>query len=428
MHKLLQPRHIFSLVRSQLSQWFRITQSLDSNHVKPKDTPLHAFLKEFLANSGHFLILKNLADLTVYGWQTYVTDPTEYLLVGAMLLQTLYLSRAKAHRFFGNFMGVGLYTLIDLPVDGSDFFQSPAHVAFWIFSLTIAVLQSMATHWKPSLENWTVPLESVTRMFMVLVFYLVVKLGDQSNFITAINYFRTFSNEATHIFLMLSLLLIGLLLGFQRLQILNQQKALQKTAAVLENLAKWGMGRHVVDMAVTNLNQLDFRQCDRAILFMDIRGFTVWCENTDTRTVAETLNRYYQQVERAAGSYSPLRLTFTGDEIMAIYATPDQAVEAAQAMQAAAKTVLQVHHLGAGCAVHYGTVVEGLFGGNDVRTYTVIGDVVNTAKRLEGSTPAGEISISDLVYHAIQQDIPVKESRSLSLKGKATPLLSWLLA
>ncbi len=413
-------RLYFSHLRSQLFK-----KNIES---KLKDTPIHAFMGEFLGNSGHFLILKNLADLTVNGWIRYLSDPTEYLLVAAMLIQTLYLSRPQSQRFFGNLIGVGIYTLIDLPVDGLDFFQSPAHVTFWIFSLAIGLLQSITVHWQPTLENWTVPLESVTRMFMVLVFYIVVKLGNQSSLINAVVSLENFSQEDTHIFLISSLILIGLLLGFQRLQIFHQQRELRKVASTLKNLAKWGMGRHVVETAVMNPDQLDFRQCDRAILFMDIRGFTVWCEQTETRIVAETLNRYYQQVEPAAAHYDPLRMTFTGDEIMAIYATPRQAVEAAQAMQTAAKTVLDLHHIGAGCAVHYGTVVEGLFGGDDVRTYTVIGDVVNTAKRLEGATPAGEIAISNPVYDALSQQVPVKESRHLSLKGKAEPLISWLLA
>ncbi len=265
-------------------------------------------------------------------------------------------------------------------------------------------------------------------MLMVLVFYLVVRVRDASAQLLDWTWLEQFTAENTHLFLIGSLVLVGLLLGVRQLQIVTQQRQLQQTAILLRNLAEWGMGSHAVATAVNNPEGLAFQQCDRAILFMDIRGFTVWSEQTDTAIVAATLNHYYQQVEPAVSRFHPLRITFTGDEIMAIYTTPQQAVAAAQAMQQAAIAVLQPHHIGAGCAVHCGPVVEGLFGGQDVRTYTVIGDVVNTAKRLESATPAGEITISDAVYQALRQQVPVKAARSLQVKGKADPLQTWLLA
>jgi adenylate cyclase len=387
-----------------------------------------AFWREFLSNSGHFLILKILADTALFGWQVFLTDPAEYMLIAAMLLQTLYLSRPHPSRFWGNLIGVSLYTLIDLPIDGGDFFQNPSHGVFWLFSLAIAVLQSIRYHWRPQWERWTLPLESVIRMLMVLVFYLVVSVGDQASQLAGWAWVKPFTAENTHLFLMASLVLVGLLLGMRQLQIVVQQRQLKQTATLLHNLAEWGMGSHAVTTAVNHPERLAFQQCDRAILFMDIRGFTHWSEHTDTETVAATLNRYYQQVEPAVSQHHPLRITFTGDEIMAIFSSPHQALAAAQAMQQAANSVLHPYHIGAGCAIHYGTVVEGLFGGESVRTYTVIGDVVNTAKRLESATPAGEITISNAVYQALHQRVAVQPAQNLRLKGKGEPLQVWRLA
>ena len=153
----------------------------------------------------------------------------------------------------------------------------------------------------------------------------------------------------------------------------------------------------------------------------------MWCEQTSPQTVAQVLNDYYQQIEPIVVHCNPLRITFTADEIMAIYATPQQALAAAQGMQQVATGLLSPYNLGAGCGIHYGTVVEGLFGGDDVRTYTVIGDVVNTAKRLESATAAGEITISDVLYQRLGGEVQVQEPRILTLKGKAEPLKSWVL-
>jgi adenylate cyclase len=279
-----------------------------------------AFLSEVLSNSGHFFILKFLSDLILDGFFKFITDPTEYLLIVAMLIQAWYLSNSKCHRFWGNLICVGIYTLIDVPIDGLDFFHNPSHVVFWLFSLMIATLQGLRFHWAKGIDDWLIPLESLVRALM--------------------------------------------------------------TAQLLGNMAEWGMGSHVVETALNNPEGLAFQKCDRTILFMDIRGFTSWCEKTSPETVAAVLNEYYRCVEPAAAKFQPLRITFTANEVMAIYATPQQGIAAAKSMSKAALEMLELYGIGAGCGVHCGSVIEGLFGGEDVRTYTVIGDVVNTAKRL----------------------------------------------
>lgn len=407
----------------------KLSKVLQKLNLKPRlnGDRLTAFLSEFLTNSGHFLILKSLEHVALYGWYSYVTDPTQYVLIGAMSAQTAYLSGSRPSRLFGNLIGVSLYTLIDSSVEVGNFFEKPSHIVFWVFSLAISLLAGARERWKTQLERWIIPLESILRMLMLVAFYVVVGLGESSSNLTIVQSLQQFTEKNTHVFLTSSLLLVGLLLGFQRLQILMQQQELMRTSKLLRNLAEWGMGIHAVDTFVRNPQELEFQRCDRAVLFMDIRGFTNWCEQNDPNVVASALNSYYQEVESAVYNFHPLRVTLVADEIMAIYATPQQAVSAAQAMQKAAREVLSAYGLGAGCAVHCGDVVEGLFGGKDVRTYTVIGDIVNTAKRLEGATAAGEITISDVVYERLGKQIQVKLCRTHDLKGKTKPFKSWVL-
>lgn len=390
------------------------------------DSQWTRFISELLSNSGHFLSVKILTDIILDGWLDFINDPTEYILIAAMLVQTWYLSRPSAHRFWGNILGVSIYTIIDLPADGLGFFQDYAHLIFWIFSLTIATLQNLRFKSNKTQENWIIPLESLVRSSMIIAFYIAVEVKSYEMTI----YFKLtndFWQETSHLFLVGSMLLVGMLLGLQSLQVTRQRQELQATAKLLGNMAKWGMGTHVVETALSNPEALAFQKCDRTIVFMDIRGFTHWCETTPPDLVASVLNQYYTQVEPAASAYQPLRITFTADEVMAIYATPEQGIAAAQAMRKAALNVLSSYHIGAGCAVHCGQVTEGLFGSQDVRTYTVIGDVVNTAKRLESATPAGEITLSDTVYHSITQDLPVKPCEPITAKGKSEKLIAWRL-
>ncbi|MBD2187228.1 adenylate/guanylate cyclase domain-containing protein [Pseudanabaena mucicola] len=399
------------------------------------DTKIHgdrwaAFWGELFGNSGHFLILKSMSDITLHGMGNYLTDATEYLLIGVMLLQSWYLSRQSANRFFGNLIGVCCYTIIDLQLEGASFFSSPSHITFWTFSLLIASLQGMRDHWHKSLTNWILPLESIIRSLMVVAFYAVtsLKLGET---VVTWNQISEFANKTTHLYLILSLTFIGSLLGFLSLQTAQQRDQLQKIAQTLRNLAEWGMGTHVVNTAVSNPKALNFQRCDRTILFMDIRKFTNWCEQTDPNLVATVLNDYYGEVEPIAAAYQPLRISFTADEIMAIYESPAQGLSAARAMQESAQKVLAPYALGVGCAIHSGSVIEGLFGSQDVRTYTAIGDVVNTAKRLEGTTPAGAITISEPVYVAItNSDLALQVHDAIAcepvlVKGKQDAIAIW---
>ncbi|MDB9516935.1 adenylate/guanylate cyclase domain-containing protein [Roseofilum reptotaenium CS-1145] len=393
---------------------------------KLNDSQWTRFISELLGNSGHFLIVKILTDIILDGWLEFIQDPTEYILIAAMLVQTWYLSRPSSHRFWGNILGVSIYTTIDLLTDGLEFFQDYIHIIFWLFSLMIATLQHYRFKGNKNRKNWIIPLESFVRSGMIVAFYVAVEVQSYELPL----YFELtskFWEESSHIFLVVSMLLVGTLLGLQSLQITKQREELQETAKLLGNMAEWGMGTHVVETALSNPEALAFQKCDRTIVFMDIRGFTHWCETTSPDLVASVLNQYYTQVEPAASAYQPLRITFTADEVMAIYATPEQGIAAAKAMQKAALNVLNAHHIGAGCAVHCGQVTEGLFGSQDVRTYTVIGDVVNTAKRLESATPAGEITLSDAVYRSITQDLPVKPCEPITAKGKSEKLIAWRL-
>ncbi|MGK7922283.1 MAG: adenylate/guanylate cyclase domain-containing protein [Trichodesmium sp.] len=401
-------------------------KSTDVLRARLNDTKIGNFISELLSNSGHFLILKVVSDIILDGWWDFLIDLTEYLLIAAMIIQTWYLSRQDAHRFWGNIIGVGIYTIIDMPVDGLDFFKDYVHIVFWCFSLAIATLQGLrfdlALYW----QNWIIPLESLVRSMMVVAFYVAIAL-KADNLPINLTSIGELLVIKTHIFLTASMMLIGLLLGLQSLQITKQKKQLQNTAELLGNMAEWGMGIHVVATALSNPKALAFQKCERTIIFMDIRGFTKWCEETKPDIVAVVLNKYYRSVEPAASEYQPLRITFTADEIMAIYATPEQGIAAAKSMRQAALNILNCYGIGAGCGVHCGQVIEGLFGSKDVRTYTVIGDVVNTAKRLESATPAGEITISDAVYRAICEELNVQPCPPIVAKGKSEKLISWRL-
>jgi len=78
--------------------------------------------------------------------------------------------------------------------------------------------------------------------------------------------------------------------------------------------------------------------------------------------------------------------------------------------------------LGAGIGLHSGPVVEGLLGSAGIKGYDVIGDTVNTAKRIEGAAGAGEVLVSEPVRAALGAALAVGARRELTVKGKEAPI------
>jgi adenylate cyclase len=71
-----------------------------------------------------------------------------------------------------------------------------------------------------------------------------------------------------------------------------------------------------------------------------------------------------------------------------------------------------------GIGIHSGAAIVGNIGSKHKMDYTAIGDVVNTASRLEGQTKAGEILVSKEVYAEVKEIFPTKYRENILLKGK----------
>lgn len=393
-------------------------------------TRIQAFWRELLTQSGHILILKLLTDAVITGPISILTDVGDWIFTFGVCVQAACLSQFKINSIWGNFIGVGIYTLIDWPLDGAGFWLDLNHQVFWLFTIVVACLQWLQRHGSTSVARLGLVGENLARSLLVIAFYIVVSRAEGQLEITPTGLWRFFW-EDRHEFLVWSSISIGLLLGMQAVQIQTQRQKIRQTTDILRDLAAWGMGDYAVTTAMSDPGALELQRRDRAIVFMDIRSFTGWCEVTSPDRIAILLDRYYQSVEAAANTMTPLKVSFTGDEVMAIYATPQQAIDAACAMQIAAESVLAPQDLGAGCGIHWGKTIEGLFGGDRTRTYTTIGDTVNTAKRIEGKATANTIVVSDAVYQAVGANAPTgyqfSERSSEVVKGKAEPLVLWQL-
>lgn len=138
---------------------------------------------------------------------------------------------------------------------------------------------------------------------------------------------------------------------------------------------------------------------EAAILFSDLRGFTRYSEKLPPAQVVAEMNDYFEAMVAVIQEHGGLVDKFIGDAIMVVFGVLERhgnpaakAIRTAEAMQRA----LERHNtrrarrglppLRQGIGVHFGPVVAGNIGTQDRMQYTVVGDVVNVASRLESTT------------------------------------------
>ena len=124
------------------------------------------------------------------------------------------------------------------------------------------------------------------------------------------------------------------------------------------------------------------------ILFTDIRGFTAFCESKDPALVVHLLNTYMQTMVSIIVKYAGHVNKFIGDGILAVFSDDDEGAKpgdhAARAVECATEMVnAKAGDFKTGAGIHSGEVVIGNVGSSDKMEFTVLGDTVNLASRLE---------------------------------------------
>jgi class 3 adenylate cyclase len=141
------------------------------------------------------------------------------------------------------------------------------------------------------------------------------------------------------------------------------------------------------------------------VLFSDIRGFSTIAERLEARDVASVVGRHLSAMAEVIAAHGGTIDKFQGDAVMAVFGAPEpladhaeRALRCAIAMQArhadlnaAGWDVDGLSELGVGIGVNTGSVIAGTVGGAGRLEYTVVGDAVNVASRLQGEAVAGEI-------------------------------------
>lgn len=178
------------------------------------------------------------------------------------------------------------------------------------------------------------------------------------------------------------------------------------------------------------------------VLFSDIRGFTSMSEGLSPREVLVMLDDYFGRMSQIVKGHDGVVGKFMGDGLLAYWGVPDLladhaalAVRAARDMREAVRQLNQHREqngqppIKIGIGIHTGTVAAGMLGGTLQAEYTVIGDAVNVASRIEGLTKeyGVDLLISETTWAQLREPRQGEKLATAQIRGRKEPVVLYTI-
>ena len=214
-----------------------------------------------------------------------------------------------------------------------------------------------------------------------------------------------------------------------------------QTRETLQAIKENNILRMYVDKNVLNfMNRREFENTlmanetiEATIVFIDVCGFTAITETSEPDKVVKLLNQYFDVMVKEIIAQNGYVDKFIGDAILAVFKGEfhlDRAIDASLAVRAQIEKLPNetediFFNPKVSIGIHSGEMVSGNIGSASLRRldYTVIGDVVNTAQRLQGIAEAGQIFITEASYHLIKESFSCEKIGPISLKHKSQEVM-----
>ena len=200
--------------------------------------------------------------------------------------------------------------------------------------------------------------------------------------------------------------------------------------------------RQVADHLMKNHQVLGGELVPVTVLFSDIRSFTSISESMEPRALLDFLNEYFTGMVESVLQHHGVVDKFIGDAIMAVFGAPVpevddplNAVKAAIEMRARLRKInveflaRGLPEIRVGIGLHSGQVIAGNMGHTERMEYTVIGDAVNLASRLEGLTKefGCDILLSEDLFNQVQDQVDAVPLQRVKVKGRDQDVLVYQL-
>ncbi|MBU0927425.1 MAG: adenylate/guanylate cyclase domain-containing protein [Spirochaetes bacterium] len=388
-----------------------MTERGEDRSGSPKALPLLSRVsRELLLSSGQFALFYIIMNASQSGLG-FFSNAGHVALLGFLLIQTAVLALFGARpsvRFLGSLIAPLAYTALESR-EGWDFIVNAAHVWFWAFSAVTGAFQAAMLSTK--LRGLRIGLEFALTIvnvgsFLILYFYFdtvrtleglaaqapgaPLDIRAQLTIGAIASWLPEFLSDPTHVYILIGGALLGLSLGLGRADVLRLKER-------IDALFGKYVDEDVRDRIVSGGRAVS-QETELCVLFSDIRDFTGLSEHHDAQAVTEMLNRYFTLWAAAVRRHGGIVDKFIGDAVMAVFGLRagtepcDEAVACLLEMREALPGLrrdLAERALPAlsdfGVGIHFGKVVVGDIGSEERKNFTVIGDTVNVASRLESA-------------------------------------------
>ena len=169
---------------------------------------------------------------------------------------------------------------------------------------------------------------------------------------------------------------------------------------------------------------------EATVVFIDICSFTAISETEKPDTVVSLLNTYFDLMVKEIIAQQGIIDKFIGDCVMAVFKGPfhlDRAIDASLAIRNTIDALPANNNFSpkVSIGINSGEMISGNIGSATLRRldYTVIGDTVNTAQRLQSIATQGQILITEACYEKVKQSFHCNKIGSASLKNKAQEMM-----
>lgn len=228
-------------------------------------------------------------------------------------------------------------------------------------------------------------------------------------------------------------ILIALVCGYSYKYFIedNKKRKIQKA------MGKY-LSYDVMQNVVENIDNIKLggKKSDVSILFADIRNFTAISEGMNANSVSEILNEYFSAMIPVIEEYGGILNKFMGDAVLVIFGEKGTRNHALDAVKCGCKMLKKVKILQEkwldegkpkieiGIGISSGEAFIGNIGSQDRLEYTVIGDIVNTASRIENYNKVYKTNflISESTYERVRKKVDVITIKNVVIRGKASKI------
>jgi class 3 adenylate cyclase len=202
------------------------------------------------------------------------------------------------------------------------------------------------------------------------------------------------------------------------------------------------VSKEIMDQIIAGNPSLDGEMKRVTLLFSDLRNFTCLVEKNHPQQVVKIINQYFNEMTLAIKDHKGVILQYVGDEIEAVFGAPigfddhpEMAVKAALEMRDRLEQLNEkleqqgFEALAHGIGIHSGAVLAGNIGSTKRMSYSLVGDTVNSASRIEGLTKdyKCDIILSQTTYNLLTGSYNTQQLAPVKVKGKEDGLIVYKL-